>query len=466
MSIGDVFLELRISLLDSFFDGCFGGFRGEVFRFDEPRVLGGGTGTAHAEGQIAIPLLRLQLRFQLKRAAEGHVSNQHELHGLLVELQGFAQSEVFDDVLFEDLEQRLDDALVGHEAHGFEQIVDIDTDPVVVHQGKGHVFPLQFAHDAVGNDEGQFFGIVAFPSQSQHAHIIEERSNLLAAEGEPGAELFHEPYGHGFIRQDFLEQVPRIGFFGARGSGDLIKSPVIGADIQVEHVAGISSFRHDLRQEIQDQRGIVDSFLCPRCKPITVVILAERIEQFVTVADARIVLQVGLFSDQDINGPFDIGLGKTRERIEFGPLRNVRNDVEAARQVVEHDGRYACNERARNGGRGGERLEARVKTPHESRRFDQFLVDVVAPVSEQAITEVIVFVDEQIHLVARLFERFEDAGHGERRVRFRRLQQGFERGECRNEFLVTMRKTRQRGADLKSKTPANGVDVARGIHRG
>jgi hypothetical protein len=125
-------------------------------------------------------------------------------------------------------------------------------------------------------------------------------------------------------------------------------------------------------------------------EPVSVVVLLQHVEQRAPVADFRQLRDLGARRQELVHRPFDVGVGEPRQRAQLGVLRDVGDDVEAARQVTQHDRRDTGDEHAPHGARPRARLERRVERADEAGALDDGpVVERVRVTGQQPVGEVV-----------------------------------------------------------------------------
>lgn len=114
--VGDVFFDLGKTLFHSSFDGFVGGVGGDVFGFDDPGEPSSFAMASQTEQEIAIALVEFFFGHQVKSFGLSDISEEHELHGLLVEFEQFAQAESFDHLVVKGVDEGLNIPAEGHRA--------------------------------------------------------------------------------------------------------------------------------------------------------------------------------------------------------------------------------------------------------------------------------------------------------------------------------------------------------------
>ena len=180
---------------------------------------------------------------------------------------------------------------------------------------------------------------------------------------------------------------------------DPLQTPVVGADVEVEHLLRITACVLDLAQEIEHQIGVEHALRSAPGEAITVVVPLHRVDQRRAIRDARIRHEMRLAGEELVRGALHLRAGEAGHRAELILLGDVADDVEAAREVVEHDGRHARHEHPAQRPGAGSGLEGRVEAADEPGAPDDGLVERLIAVGQQAIGEVVVFVDDEIQLV-------------------------------------------------------------------
>ena len=182
---------------------------------------------------------------------------------------------------------------------------------------------------------------------------------------------------------------------------------VVRLDVGVHHVLRRLAPR-DERLQVVERHVAVEHALLPDTRRREAVAVVPRLDRLhdrrrVAFRETPRPLEVGIHLQ-------NLGLGEAGHRVELLVLREVRGDVEAARQIVHRHGGDARHEDAR-----AAFLKLLEPVPVEPRPVRDGAVVRVRLVTQHRVREVVVFVDDQVDLESARGRARRDAGELVRR---------------------------------------------------
>ena len=181
---------------------------------------------------------------------------------------------------------------------------------------------------------------------------------------------------------------------------DRLELVVVGRDVDVDHVLGRNALCDQRLQMVEHHVRIEDALLSDPGLGEAVAVV-PRLDR----ADDRLGVSrlIGADALEVAVDPQDLLPGEAEHRVEVLVLRDVRGDVEPARQVVHRHRRDARHEDAVEA-----RLERLEPAAVEARAVRDRLVRLAPGGPDQRIREVVVFVDDQIERQLGVLRRVGD----------------------------------------------------------